>query len=80
MNRVAIRLAGKMMDAGSTTIRDCSAVTLDRIDLRSLGRALADVIRCHAAGRIDDEQALLFVRAHWALAALKASRGRGTTP
>lgn len=79
MNRVAIRFAGKMMDAGSTTIRDCSSATLDRIDLPSLGRALGDVIRCRAAGRIDEEQALLFVRAHWALAALKASRDTGTT-
>jgi hypothetical protein len=79
MSRVAIRLAGKMMDAGSTTIRDCSSVTLDRIDLPSLGRELAAVIRCHGAGRIDDEQVLLFVRAHWALAALRASFDKGTT-
>lgn len=79
MSRVVIRLSGKMMDIGSTTIRDCSSDTLERIDLPGLGRALADVIRCHAAGRIDEEQALLFVRAHWAMAALKASTGKGTS-
>ena len=75
MSNVTDLLAGKIIGAGRSTIAGCCGATVDRIDFRQLGRALAEVMRCYGAGRISEEEALLFARAHWALAALKAAGG-----
>ena len=77
MNHVADLLALKMIETARTTMVDCGDATLGRIDYREMGRTLAGIIRCHVAGRISEEEALLFARAHWALAALKAVRVKG---
>ena len=70
-------LAAMFVDAGMKTLGDCSDATINRIDFRTLSRTLGGVIRCHTAGLIGEEQALLFARVHCALAALKAhSEGR----
>jgi len=73
-------LIQKVMDIGRMTVSDCSTATLDGISLRGLACMLGSVIRCHDAGRISEEEALLFARAHWALAALQALHSIGTRP
>jgi hypothetical protein len=67
----------RIIEAGRTTVSDCSDLTLARIDQREIGRTMAGIIRCLEAGRISEEEAILFARAHWALAALKALHAEG---
>jgi hypothetical protein len=77
MNDVTDLLVEKIIGAGRATTGDCSGPTVDRIDFPQLTRALTDVMRSYRAGRIGEEEALLFARVHWALAALKAISVRG---
>jgi hypothetical protein len=76
MNRNCL-LAPEIIAAGRTIVGDCSDAVILGIDARELGRTLGGIMRSHAAGLVSDEEALLYARAHWALAALKALRAPG---
>lgn len=75
MTRSALRR--KLIKAGRGIVGDCSISIVLSLDTRALAHTLDDVVRCCNAGLIDEDQALLFARVHWALAGLKASNARG---
>jgi hypothetical protein len=71
------RLNALMTHAGFETTGDCSPSTVAAIDAERLDRHLDGIANCCLAGRITEEQALLWTRAYWASAALLAIAANG---